>query len=125
MHDCQGKTVLVETKDGKTQVTWEGGESVPDNFARQMELVLKGSKENFAAMSKIDPLPSLPVQVGESWTVSISNLISECEAKHGCEVKGASGSATLPSDGRERAAAVCLPCWCSRFRDAAHFDRAR
>jgi hypothetical protein len=92
---CHGKTVLVEAKDGKTQVTWEGGESVPDNFARQMELILKGSKENFAVMSKIDPLPSLPVKVGETWTINISNLVSECEAKHGCEVKGASGSATL------------------------------
>jgi hypothetical protein len=92
---CHGKTVLVEVKDGTTQVTWEGGESVPDGFARQMEAVLKGSKENFAAFSRVDPLPGLPVKVGETWTVNISNLVSDCEAKHGCQVTGASGSATL------------------------------
>jgi hypothetical protein len=60
-----------------------------------MELILKGSRENFASFCKVDPLPSLPVKVGETWTVNIANLVSECEAKHGCEVKGASGSATL------------------------------
>jgi hypothetical protein len=92
---CHGKTVLVEVKDGKTQVTWEGGDAVPDSFARQMEQVLKGSRENFAAFSKVDPLPALPVKVGDTWTVDISNLVSDCESKHGCEVKGASGSATL------------------------------
>jgi hypothetical protein len=92
---CQGKTVMVEVKDGKTQVSWEGGNMVPDSFAQQMEAVLKGSKENLATLSKVDPLPKLQVKVGDSWTVDIAALIAECEAKHGCEVAGASGKASL------------------------------
>jgi hypothetical protein len=92
---CDGKTVLVEVKDGKTQATWEGGEMVPDSFAHQMELILKGSRDSFASFCKVDPLPSLPVKVGETWTVNIAKLVNDCEAKHGCEIKGASGSATL------------------------------
>jgi hypothetical protein len=81
---CHGKTVLVEMNDGKAQVTWEGGEQVPSAFAQQMEALLK-----------VDPLPKLPVKAGESWKVDIAGLVRDCEAKHGCDVTGATGSATL------------------------------
>jgi hypothetical protein len=92
---CHDKTILVEVKDGKTQVMWEGGQMVPDSFAQQMEAILKGSKENFAALTKVDPLPKAPVKVGESWTIDIRDLVRECEAKHGCEVTDPSGTAVL------------------------------
>jgi hypothetical protein len=92
---CEGKTVLIDTRDGKTQVTWEGGEVVSDSFVQQMEAAINNGKAQFAALSKVDPLPQWPVKEGETWSVDIANLIRDCESKHGCSITGATGTAKL------------------------------
>jgi hypothetical protein len=92
---CEGKTVLVEIKDGKTQLRWENGEPPPSSFVAQVEALLKQGKGQLGEFAHVDVLPGFAVKVGQSWSVDVDALVRNCQEKQGCEIKGVKAEATL------------------------------
>ena len=90
-----GKTLLVDRRQGAPQLTWEDGKPASDGMSGPLEDALKDGKEKLGAMASFEPLPNRPVKVGESWTIDVSAIVKDCEAKHGCKLTGATGLGTL------------------------------
>jgi hypothetical protein len=92
---CHGKTVLVDERGLKREVTWENGEPAGDTLSQKIDDLLRGSRERAAGLHTFDPLPAAAVKPGDTWNVDVSAMVKECQAKHGCAIEGATGTAKL------------------------------
>jgi hypothetical protein len=86
-----GKTIVVDRRSGKPQITWEDGNPVTGSLID----AIKEGKDMIGNMASFEPLPDHPVKVGDSWNIDVSAIVKECEAKHGCKLTGATGIGTL------------------------------
>jgi hypothetical protein len=64
----QGKTVLIEKKDGKYTFRIEGGEELTGEDAQQLKEEFSKGKLDDEALEKLF-LPKRPVKVGETWQI--------------------------------------------------------
>jgi hypothetical protein len=72
----EGKTVLIEKRDGKYRFVIEGGDALAAQDAPLLESEFNSKRLNHLEMRKV-LLPTKPVRVDESWTIDPSPLIRD------------------------------------------------
>jgi hypothetical protein len=81
----QGKTVLIEKKDGKYAFRVEGGAELTGADAALLEREFNRKKEEKADFQQL-VLPAKPVPVDGTWTMNMGPIIKEVQAQSGMEL---------------------------------------
>ena len=77
----QGKTILIELKDGDFQYRYEGGGAITGDDAKWLDKELKEKHKSDVDLDSI-LLPTGPVKEGESWKIPLRDLVKALGAGH-------------------------------------------